>query len=362
MKFNQLQALEKWIKSEVGNSTNKEVKKGKPPVFIVSSNEDFTRRAAAASIKNFLIDGEGGSSSKKKQPQPNQERVFCVKYFEAKSLEIEELKRELETLPFLVPSIVIEIQNSERLSTELIKLIQAYSKRPNPNVYLLLLASSLSTATKWFKELESLGVALVVTAQKAWEKEKSLLEWLGKYVESKKKRIQQPAKEALVQFTGQDQECLCNEVDKLFCYIGERKEIRLEDVNAVCCRVNSETGFQLVEAIYQKNAALGLQIAHALLSDESLFIGLLRLLRKQMQTLLEIGTILLSGGSQQQITDRFAYMKGRVLQKNMQYVKYYGLQSLKKGIPLIDQTETLVKNSDLSPKFLMERLILQLVS
>ena len=110
------------------------------------------------------------------------------------------------------------------------------------------------------------------------------------------------------------------------------------------------------------NGLNSLRIARSILEDGVPIFSLLRQIRSQFQSKLHICSILATGGSPADIQQKFPYMKGRILQNNMQLAQQYGLQRLQKGIILIDETEIKGKNSMLDHAFLVEHLIAKLTT
>jgi DNA polymerase-3 subunit delta len=91
-------------------------------------------------------------------------------------------------------------------------------------------------------------------------------------------------------------------------------------------------------------------------------IVLLRQLRSQFQTEIQICTILAQGGGASEVTRQFTYMKGCILERHMALAQSYGLQNCKNGLLSIDETELQAKNSALEASLLADLLMIKLTS
>ena len=102
-------------------------------------------------------------------------------------------------------------------------------------------------------------------------------------------------------------------------------------------------------------------IGKGLLAEESgALLGFLRQLRGQFQTEFQVAAILATGGSREEVSARFPYMQGFILDRHIQMARGYGIDSLKQGILLIDKTELKAKNSATDPNCLLELLVAKL--
>jgi DNA polymerase-3 subunit delta len=69
---------------------------------------------------------------------------------------------------------------------------------------------------------------------------------------------------------------------------------------------------------------------------------------------------LANGGSSQEITALFPYMKGFILDRNRQLASEYGLFRFRRGMLAIDEAERAAKNGISDHDLLMEILLTQL--
>lgn len=340
MKFSQLKAFENHIKAADPASHS--------VVFLILGKDSFERKAACDLLICHLLKGEDNPE-------------LALKIFQGGQFNTEDVIEELNALPFFSRKRLVVIQNTEELSKKELALLETYFERPNPTLYLILSATAFASTTNFYKKAEKAGVLLDIAEEKPWEKEKTMREWIMAKVAAYGIRIEAQAVQALLKQIGTDQAFLHSELEKLFCYVGERKEIFSHDIAAITASLNLDNSWQLCEAIFSRNAAGALRIAKALLSDGNAFLGLLRQIRTQVQTDYQIHGILATGGGAAEVTKQFPYMRGQILDRHMQAARSYGAERFKKAMLAIDETESFAKNGQGNDDFLAELLIAKLV-
>lgn len=222
-------------------------------------------------------------------------------------------------------------------------------------------AASISAASGFYKKCEKAGIILDLPEEKAWEKEKNLPVWLISRAGESGKKLDPYAAQGLVKQAGTDQSLLHQELEKLICYVGERNEITPTDVKAICSTVNVENIFQLSEALFRRDTATALRISKAILDDGTVILALLKQLRSQFETDFQVACMLAQGAAPADITQRFPYMRGTILDRHIQSARSYGMQKFKEGLLQIDAAELKAKNS-FDPTLLNELLIFQLTA
>ena len=341
MKYSNLRAFEKHLEGSASPRTY-------APVYMILAKEGFERKIGSDRLIASLLQGEA-------TPE------FCTKVFDGgDNIVLSQLMDELQALSFFSSRKVILINQAEKLLKPVTEALTEYYANPNPSTYLVISASAINHATNFYKKAEKIGVVLDIAEEKAWEKEKSLKEWIATHVVSKGIKIDLQVCEGLLKQVGIDQTLLFNELEKLFCYIGDRREIRMEDVKAICTKNNVENSWQLGEAIFRRDVSSAIKISKALLADGTPFLVFLRQIRSQFQTDYQVCCTLNNGGTSQDIAKMFPYMKGFILDRHMQMAKGYGLAAFKKGMLKIDEMELLSKSNVQDFELLAELLIIKL--
>lgn len=275
--------------------------------------------------------------------------------FSPDSFSSQAFLQEVETVPFLVKHKILIVKEIDQLKSEEFKTLETYVEHPNSWISLFLTAATIPP--KFAKAIEKQGSHLLLKEEKPWEKEKRLVDWLIHVAaESGVTLGPQPA-QMLLKSVAADQ--LSQELEKLICYVGERKKITVEDIKAVCCAVSHETLWQLGDAIFQLQTAKSQEIAKELLAEESSFFPLIAHLKSQIQTSLKILTTFQEKGKEG-IAQAFPYLKGGMLDKKLKLCQNYGRERFEKALIELFETELKAKNSSVDPELLLELLLAKL--
>lgn len=338
MKYDNLRAFEKHLEG------------AKPlhfsPLYLVMCKEEFECREATALLLNHLLEG--------------QNRELTLKTVEGPHAHIDQLLNDLYSQSMFVPMKVIWIKQAEKLKKGLMDQLEPYLSRIPRGQYLLLSSEGIAKNTRFYKAAEKEGVVLEIPELKPWEKEKRLIEWVSKKAVESRKLLSLQACQGLVKHVGCDAQILGQELEKLFCYVGVRQEITLQDVAHICTSQHDDSVWQLGEAILRKDTAAALQISRYLLVNGQALILLLRQLRSQFQTQLQISTLLRQGKDASHVQQEYPYMKGQILERNISYATHYGFERLRQAMLALEATEMGIKNSQADEQLLADLLMIQL--
>ena len=267
---------------------------------------------------------------------------------------------ELQSPGFFDAVRLLIVQEIENYSKEDLDELHEYLKKPNPAVKLVLSSATLSRASNFYKHCEKIGVILELAEEKPWEKEKNVSEWLLHRLKQNNKTWQPEALQTLLRQIGPNKAILEQEVFKLVCYVGDRPSISREDVAAICLTQNVQNTWLFGESLLKKDFKTALEASRGAISDGANIIQVMRLLRSQFTTQLQIATILENGMGPAEVISQYPYMKGSLLERNLQIAGQLGSDKLKKGVLEIDKTELLAKNSQEDSQLLADQLIFNL--
>ena len=292
-------------------------------------------------------------------PAPGQ-RDLALTQFDGSEVGEAELAEALQSLSFFSKLKVIWIQHVDKLKKSMQERLIDYFSRPAPAQVLVLSGSGWQKNMVIYKAADSAGWILEFPECKPWEKEQRTAEWVNQRVSATRKLMAYPVCQFLVQRIGCEHATLAQEIEKLMCYVGERKEITRQDIETLCHRQPSESIWQLGEAIFRKDAPAALMGVHALLSEGLPLLPLLRQIRSQFQTEYQICLLMAQGKQAQDITQEFPYLKGQILEKHMRQARQYGSTAFQRGLLAIDEAELRIKNSSMDDNLIIELLILRL--
>lgn len=341
MKYTQLQAFSKHLQNAAPNHF--------APVYVIIGKNAFERHAAVNSLLAALFPQE-------------QERSLAVRTLEGEQVAVGALMSELYSQQLFASRRGLHLLNADKADKALTAKLESYFTNPDPTLYLIVSASALHHSSTFYKKCEKVAVLLEFAEEKPWEKEKSIISWIVAQVASEGKQINAAAAKHIVKLLGPEQSTLFNELKKLSCYVGNRKEITAQDITAICSSVNSENGWQLGEALLKREPAAALRIGRELLLEGNAAIGMVRQIRSQFQTAFQVGSIIAHGGSDGDITKLFPYMRGFTLERQRSLAQTYGIARFKTAMLLIDETEWQLKSSGTDTSFTIELLIMKLAT
>jgi DNA polymerase-3 subunit delta len=176
------------------------------------------------------------------------------------------LREALQTLPFFGSAKAIWLQNCSFMGDEkaasagavtdtLANLAAELKTFPWDNVRLLISATKVDKRKLFFKALDKLGVVESFAGwsvdDRDWADQAEA--WVRGAVRARQKEISDSALAELVSRVGASARQLDTEVEKLALYTGERREIQLQDIEAICTRNKMARAFALGDALGDRN-------------------------------------------------------------------------------------------------------------
>lgn len=339
MKYTSLAAFEKHVEDAAPQHL--------ADIYMILSKESYPRQHAVNKLTSLALKSEASQE-------------FSVTTYDATKDSVADILSDLNTLSFFSSRRVLVILNADAFNREATLKLEKYFTNPSRSVCLIVVAEAINRGTTFYKNAEKAGIILDISEEKPWEKEKNIADWIVLHTKQLGKQINLPIAQQLVKQLGTDQMLLNNELQKLVCYVGDRKAITEKDISDICIHLNLETAWQLGESIFRRDAASALRITKGLLDDGTALIALLRQIRYQFQTEFQVCSILTTGGTPGDVAREFPYMKGQILDRHVQTAQSYGMQRFKNGILAIDAAELSAKNSALDSSLLAEMLIIKL--
>jgi DNA polymerase-3 subunit delta len=176
------------------------------------------------------------------------------------------LREALQTLPFFGSGKAIWLQNcnflgderaamSQAVTESLANLAQELKDFSWENVRLLLSTGKVDKRKVFYKALDKLGTVESFAGwsvdDRDWAQQAEA--WVLKSLRARQKEITDEALSELVNRVGPGARQLDNEAEKLSLYVGERKQIELADVAAVCIRNKTARAFALGDALGERD-------------------------------------------------------------------------------------------------------------
>ena len=257
------------------------------------------------------------------------------------------LREALQTLPFFGNAKAIWLQNCNFLGDERAASAQAVNDRLAvlaqelkefgwENVRLLVSAGRIDKRKVFYKALDKLGRIESLEGWSADDRNWSdqAERWVGRTLRERQKEISQDALAELVSRVGPNLRQLHNEVEKLVLFSGDRREIQLEDVEAVSTRNKTARAFALGDALGDRDlprllARLDEELWAVRLDSQKSEIGLLYGLIAKVRAMLLLKEMVREGWIRPEADyARFKTQLGRVPQDELPGDKRFNPLSL----------------------------------
>lgn len=165
------------------------------------------------------------------------------------------------------------------------KYILEYLSDPSPGTCLVFETSQKADRRKKvYKESVRVGKVLEFSRLKPAE----LIKWMAKLANEAECSLSRDAAGELLARCGQDMNTLCNEINKLACYTGPRKQIDIDMVKELVVGHLEESIFEVVDAIGEKNIVRALAGTRNLLLQKHQPQQIIGMVARQFRLIMQI--------------------------------------------------------------------------
>jgi DNA polymerase-3 subunit delta len=188
--------------------------------------------------------------------------------------------------------------------------------------------------------------------------EKELIDWIGHYINSQKKRISTLDSAYLSNILNNNLTGIRQELEKLITYIGEKDTVTLKDIQAIISENRQDDSFALTGAIQNKDTNEAIRLINKQLNEGDAIQQILGSIR-WMLTRLWQGKDLLKTGDRNNLSKELR-IPSFFLNKFINQAEKFTLDELKKGLVKILQIEKLMRTYSLPENLILELLVIQL--
>ncbi|MCL2463288.1 MAG: DNA polymerase III subunit delta [Defluviitaleaceae bacterium] len=190
--------------------------------------------------------------------------------------------------------------------------------------------------------------------------EKDLIAWVSGEAKNAGKKLSRDAAAVLIRTVVQDMTSVKNELDKLISYAGDRPEISVSDIQAVCAASLAARVFDLVDAIGNKNAEAALDIYNNMIYLKEEPLRILAMIARQFRLMLQCAALSAKGLSYGEISERLSlrgYVDGYIRQGAGR-----SISSMRKAMEECLETDVSIKTGLIGDKLGVEALIVRLIA
>ncbi|HCY75260.1 MAG TPA: DNA polymerase III subunit delta [Ignavibacteriales bacterium] len=310
----------------------------------------------------YYLFGEDGYSIEvtvdaiEKAVQPFITSDFDNESFYAENQSFSNIISLASTFPFGSEKKLIIFKQVEKVKDK--KELTSYAKSPADFTTLVCIhEGTISSAdSEPFKTLAANGFLYEAKELKG----KSLIEWLISTVEKNDKTISYDNAQLLTDISGENRNMLEAQLEKIFLYIGESKEITIDSIRGLSTSLKQYTIFDLQNAIGKKNKSAALKVLYNLLKNGMEPIQIVAMLNKYFTGLARLTELITANTNEFQIA--------RILGTHPFYLKDYrsarGLYSdihLTNAFSALLKADLAIKTTSLDDYTLLSVLIAEII-
>lgn len=279
-------------------------------------------------------------------------------------LNVETAVAFADTMPFFAEHRLIVIENSGLFNvgkknaseTEAVSgkgdVIAEYLKKKKSDSVFVFIEEKPDKRSKLFKTVSTEGHACELNRLQPAE----LIKFAGQRLNQAGKVINAQTVSFLIDRIGNDMENIVNETDKLIAYVGERKEITMDDISEICIPESDEKIYYLTEAIARKDKAKALRIYKEMSEGDISPMAMIYSIQKQYRNLLTALEIKERGGSKNDLVTVLG-LKPYPACLLLDEVRLFDKKTLLKCIDKSLRMEEEVKKGNLSDQLAVELLL-----
>lgn len=260
-----------------------------------------------------------------------------------------------KTLPMMAPWRLVVVKDAHLFTTNQVKTLISYCEKPSSSTCLILLGENLGPWKGYRKVLEKQGRVVLFVHPSG----NLLTRYIVRGAKQMGKEISSEAAEVVGEMVGNHLGEIYQEIDKLASYVGQRREIGVDDVDAVIARVRTHTVFDLTRAMGMKNCPDALRILDQMLESGEPHLRILTMIVRQFR-LIWMAKEMRSLGARDRDIGKALGIPVFFLQGFLAQLKNFTSKDLAEGYRCLFETDIALKSRSTSKRILLENLIISL--
>ena len=305
-------------------------------------------------VERFLIDEVISKIIARLTNKDN--KMFNLTTVDASNADISVIVDNAQTLPFIGDMRVLIVKGIDEMkNVEGEKMIISYCSSPSLSTCLIFTAGKIDLRKKIYTVIGKSGEVVQFNRQY----ENRVMDWLYKRVGDFNLKITEGARRFLIEIVGNDLQKLNNELEKIITYIGDKRIINRDDVEAVVGYIKTDSIFALTDAIGEKNVEKGLRYLNNLFAHGEPPLRILSMIVRQFRLMWQAKVYKEMGYSSSEISKKIKvipYFIGRILEQSGKF----DAEELKLCFYKMLNSDLELKTSDSPPHIILDSLILDL--
>ena len=271
--------------------------------------------------------------------------------FEGKGLDVDELIRLADTMPFFAERRLILVEDSGFFKSASDALVQYLPSMPDTTI-LLFVETEVDKRNRLYKKVKDMGYAAELNRQDSAQ----LARWAGGILTREQKKITKHTMELFLSMAGDDMENIRMELEKLISYTMGKVVITDDDVKAVCTVQVTNRIFDMVSAIVNRQTRKAMDLYEDLLTLKEPPMRILFLIARQFNQILQVKELMAKGMDKGSIASRLK-MQPFVVGKTMPQARQFSREQILECVKLCVEAEEAVKSGRLQDRLAVELLI-----
>ena len=239
------------------------------PLYLFHGEEDFLIEEAV----HLLIEHALDRSSKS----------FNLDVLQGGDADVKNIVSLASSFPMMVERRVVVVRDADKLVTTEVSrdILLRYLEHPLPSTILVFVTEKADMRMAVFKAFQERGI--VVEFKPLYENHVS--GWITRSVEKYGRTITPEACQLMQAYVGKSLREINNEIEKVLIYVGEKKMIEVDDVNAVVGMSKQYNVFELQKAIGQSDPSRAIDILEHMMDAGNSPLGMIAMLARYFHKL-----------------------------------------------------------------------------
>ena len=280
---------------------------------------------------------------------------FNYNVFDGGKIDLGNIIAIAQSFPVFSAWRVILIRDINLIPAEGLSLIIKYIKAPSPTTCLILVANKPDLRKKFFQDVKGILDPIQIRRPSGVH----LLSWVRSKAKDRGLTITDDAASFIIERSGDDLQGILNEIEKLSIYLEGNKAVRLEDLKQMIYGEEAPSVFELTGSIGEKNISASLRLLSRLLGAGEPPLVILSMIIRQFRIIWRIVEAKEARRSISDLLDEIGIPKGfqgRLIKQSERFTR----KELSNTFSLFLKTDLDLKSSRISPRIILEDLILKL--
>jgi len=301
-------------------------KKKLKQIYLIHGNEDYFISRAVELLSKQVI-------------EPAQQS-FNLDIIDGQESGSEEVLSSALSFPFIGDRRLTIVKKFDRMEKKhRLDVAEHLGGLPETTI-LCLVAGEIKAAEEPYKKITGLAEVLDFNRLKSSD----LTDFLVKYARTAGRELEPGNADFLVELTGDSLGDLISEIDKLSLYVGDRKKITFEDINAVVGKSRTHNIFELQRAIGKRDAKKAQEIAGRMLESGEKAVYINFMLSRFFLNLIQVRHLSKRGTNTNEISQKVFDRWNPFINEYISAAKLYSDYDLKNAVGVLLDVDVKLKS------------------